>query len=267
VNSLALNLGTIRDSSGNDATVLLPTVGGASSLAGNKAIVIDTVAPTAPSGLVLTPVGGTVVSNTLLATTTNLTASATMTAGQATGGTANLLLGDTVLASDTSIGSSDTTLAFLAGSFNSSSALQSAIAAGGAVTVQLIDAAGNISSSSASVTLIVDYVIPTIAVTASTFISSNRANCRRHCNTERASSKYVHGFRFRQSLKAHVSGLHRSVAQRCTGPHSHRPASRNQVTGSSRSTLSCHLAIRQETGMLQVRLSPWRLILLHQMPL
>ena len=167
VNSLALNLGTIRDSSGNDATVLLPTAGGASSLAGNKAIVIDTLAPTAPSGLVLTPVGGTVVSNTLLATTTNLTASATMTAGQATGGTANLLLGDTVLASDTSIGSTDTTLAFTLG-LSTSSALQSAIAAGGVVTVRLIDAAGNISSSSASVNLVVDYVIPTVVLTTST---------------------------------------------------------------------------------------------------
>jgi len=167
VNALALNLGTIRDASGNDAVVSLPTTGGASSLAGNKAIVIDTVAPTAPSGLVLTPVGGTVVSNTLLATSTNLTASANMTAGQATGGTANLLLGDTVLASDTSIGSTDTTLAFTLG-LSTSSALQSAIAAGGAVTVRLIDAAGNISSSSASVTLIVDYVIPTVALTAST---------------------------------------------------------------------------------------------------
>ena len=43
-NSLALNGGTIRDVAANDATLTLPTVGGANSLAGNKDIVIDTSA-------------------------------------------------------------------------------------------------------------------------------------------------------------------------------------------------------------------------------
>ncbi|CAB4640828.1 unannotated protein [freshwater metagenome] len=167
VNALSLNAGTIRDLSGNDASVSLPTVGGASSLAGNKAIVIDTLAPTSPTNLALAPVGGTVVANTLLASTTNLTASANIIAGQATNGTANLLLGETVLATDNSIGSSDTTLAFSLG-LSSSAALQSAIAAGGAVTVQLIDAAGNVSALSSSVMLVVDYVVPTITLTSVT---------------------------------------------------------------------------------------------------
>jgi large repetitive protein len=228
VNSLALNLGTIRDSSGNDATVLLPTAGGASSLAGNKAIVIDTVAPTAPSGLVLTPVGGTAVSNTLLATTTNLTASATMTAGQATGGTANLLLGDTVLASDTSIGSSDTTLAFSLG-LSSSSALQSAIAAGGAVTVRLIDAAGNISSSSASVTLVVDYVIPTITVTASS--SSLRIGQTAVVTatlSEPSSTFTVSDFTISEGSLSGFTAVSSTVYRATFTPTS----SRNQVTGS-----------------------------------
>jgi hypothetical protein len=165
VNALSLNSGTIRDSSGNNASVSLPTVGGASSLAGNKVIVIDTLAPTSPTNVVLTPVGGTVVANTLLASTTNLTASASITAGQATNGTANLLLGETVLATDSSIGSTETTLEFSLG-LSTTTALQSAIATGGAVTVQLVDAAGNVSALSSPVTLVVDYVVPTITVTS-----------------------------------------------------------------------------------------------------
>ena len=49
VASLALNGGTIRDAAGNDATLTLPAVGGASSLGGQKNIVIDTSAPTVTS--------------------------------------------------------------------------------------------------------------------------------------------------------------------------------------------------------------------------
>src|SRR6185369_12766848 len=45
--SLTLNGGTIKDAATNNATLTLPTVGGASSLGGQKAIVIDTTNPTA----------------------------------------------------------------------------------------------------------------------------------------------------------------------------------------------------------------------------
>ena len=44
--SLALAGGTIKDNATNNATLTLPTVGGASSLGGQKNIVIDTTAPT-----------------------------------------------------------------------------------------------------------------------------------------------------------------------------------------------------------------------------
>ncbi len=44
--SLALNGGTIRDAASNNATLTLPTPGAAGSLGANKAIVIDTTAPT-----------------------------------------------------------------------------------------------------------------------------------------------------------------------------------------------------------------------------
>ena len=45
--SLTLNGGTIKDAATNNATLTLPTVGGASSLGGQKNIVIDTANPTA----------------------------------------------------------------------------------------------------------------------------------------------------------------------------------------------------------------------------
>src|SRR5207247_2951611 len=46
-NSLALAGGTIKDAATNNATLTLPTVGGANSIGGQKAIVIDTTNPTA----------------------------------------------------------------------------------------------------------------------------------------------------------------------------------------------------------------------------
>ena len=50
--SLVLNGGTIRDASGNNATLTLPLPGAAGSLAANKALVIDGVAPSVSSILV-----------------------------------------------------------------------------------------------------------------------------------------------------------------------------------------------------------------------
>ena len=47
--SLALNSGTIKDAATNDATLTLPAIDNASSLAGNKALVIDGVTPTITS--------------------------------------------------------------------------------------------------------------------------------------------------------------------------------------------------------------------------
>ena len=45
-NALALNGGTIRDGSGNNAVLTLPAPGGANSISASKAIVIDTTIPT-----------------------------------------------------------------------------------------------------------------------------------------------------------------------------------------------------------------------------
>ena len=53
--ALALNGGTIQDGSSNDATLTLPTPGTAGSLGANKAIVIDTTAPSVTSFTLQTP--------------------------------------------------------------------------------------------------------------------------------------------------------------------------------------------------------------------
>ncbi len=64
--SLALAGGTISATTGGTAaTLTLPTPGGANSLGLNKAIVIDTIAPTIVSIVRLTPTGQTTASNTV----------------------------------------------------------------------------------------------------------------------------------------------------------------------------------------------------------
>ncbi|HEY3840210.1 MAG TPA: Ig-like domain repeat protein, partial [Bryobacteraceae bacterium] len=55
--ALSLNGGTIKDSANNSATLTLPAPGGAGSLAGNKNIIIDTVAPTVTNVSSTTPNG------------------------------------------------------------------------------------------------------------------------------------------------------------------------------------------------------------------
>jgi hypothetical protein len=165
--ALALNGGVIADALGNNATLTLPGITSATtgSLAANAAIVIDTQAPSAPTNVTISPVGGTVVANSLLAANTNMTNTATITAGEATGGYAELLLGSAVIDTDSSIASGDTSVSFNLG-LSSTAALQAMIAAGGDLTVRLFDAAGNVSVASAPRTLTVDYSVPTITISS-----------------------------------------------------------------------------------------------------
>ena len=166
--ALILNGGTIKDAAGNNSPLTLPgiTSGTTGALATNKAIVVDTTAPATPTSLTVTPVGGTVVANTLNSTNTNMTASATITAGSATGGIASLFLGSTLLTTDASILAGDTSVTFNLGR-TTAAELQAAIAAGGNLTVVLTDPAGNISNSSTALVLTVDYVAPTVSLSAS----------------------------------------------------------------------------------------------------
>ncbi len=116
-----------------------------------------------PTALSLTPVGGTVVANTLNSTNTNLTAQATIVAGRLTGGTATLYRGATAIATDTSIGASDTTVDFDLMS-STTTELQGLVASGGAMTVKVVDANGLETLASTGVTLTVDYTRPTVTI-------------------------------------------------------------------------------------------------------
>jgi len=160
----AYTTGTVRDPAGNAlATTTLPA--GADNLGGAKALVIATQAPAAPGAPTVTPVGGTVVAQTLNLTNTNLTATATIAPGVATGGSARLLLGTTVLAKDVAIGSADTAVTFDLGTLTPE-ALQAAVPQGGLLTVVLRDAAGNDSAASVGVALVADFAPPTLLITS-----------------------------------------------------------------------------------------------------
>src|SRR5439155_1421002 len=102
--SLALAGGTIKDTATNNATLTLPTVGGASSLGGQKAIVIDTTAPTV-TNVTSTTANGSYRSGQSVAVTITFSESVTVT------GTPTLALNSGGSASYTS-GSSSTTLTF-----------------------------------------------------------------------------------------------------------------------------------------------------------
>ena len=62
------------DAAGNSTT----------SAVSNPTLAVDYAAPSAPTAVTLTPVGGTVVANTVNTTNTNLDVSATIAAGQGT---------------------------------------------------------------------------------------------------------------------------------------------------------------------------------------
>ncbi|MCK5711615.1 MAG: hypothetical protein KAI25_02765, partial [Hyphomicrobiaceae bacterium] len=132
--------------------------------------VVDTEDPTEPTGVTFTAVGGNVVANTLNTSNTNFTASATIVADEATGGSAELLIGGVSFAvsiTDALIGSSDTQVTFDAG-FSDNSAVQTAFAIGATLSVKITDPAGNeVTSSVGNPTITVDYVKPTPTVTTS----------------------------------------------------------------------------------------------------
>src|SRR5579885_1862810 len=154
--------GTTHNASFTYSVRVVDTAGNVDANTASQAVTIDTTAPNAPTAVTLTPVGGTVVANTVNDTNTNLDISATITAGQATGGTAEFYVGATLIGTDSSIGAGDTTVTFTTSDGTPTTAeLQAAIAAGGVVTVKLLDVAGNSATSSvANPTLTVDYTAP-----------------------------------------------------------------------------------------------------------
>jgi hypothetical protein len=128
----------------------------------SKILSLDTTAPFPATDVRIVPVGGTIVSDTLNGTNTNMQAVASIAPGEATDGSSTLYVNGIALATDTSISEGDTQVTFDLGQ-SSVSELQSKVTAGGIVTVELNDVYGNISISlENNPSLTVDYTTPSI---------------------------------------------------------------------------------------------------------
>ncbi|HKL99060.1 MAG TPA: stalk domain-containing protein [Mobilitalea sp.] len=117
-----------------------------------------------PRNVTVTSVGSNVLKNTINSTTLYVTAAANITAGQATGGKAELYVGSKLVATDSIITATDTIVTFTTSDETPTSAeLMTAIPAGGVVSVKLYNAGNeSVNSSEGNPKLVVDYVTPTI---------------------------------------------------------------------------------------------------------
>ena len=141
---------------------MLYDAAGNSLSANGPTLTRDVLAPTTLNTIALTPSGGTVIANTLNSTNTAIDFTATIGAGQATGGRAEFYVNGVLIGTDSSIAPADTSVNYSTSDGSPTSAeLQAAIASGGTVSVTLYDAAGN-SLSANGLTLTRDVVIPTM---------------------------------------------------------------------------------------------------------
>lgn len=117
-----------------------------------------------PTKIKITPIGTDVKENTLNSTTTEMVVTASIKAGQATGGKAELYVGSKLVATDKEILPTDKTVTFRTSDGSPTNAeLKALVPTGGIVTVRLYNAEGKyVTSKTANPTLIVDYVAPTI---------------------------------------------------------------------------------------------------------
>src|SRR5919197_2436770 len=169
--SLALAGGTIKDAATNNATLTLPTVGGASSLGGQKNIVIDTTAPTVSSVRSSTANGSYNAGSSIsiqVSFSEAVTVTGTPTLALNTGGSASYSSGS---------GSSTLTFAYTVGASDSSadldySATTSLALAGGTIkdaatnnATLTLPAVGGASSLGGQKNLVIDTTAPTASVT------------------------------------------------------------------------------------------------------
>lgn len=135
-------------------------------------VVVEVPGLDLPTSVTVTPIGATVMANALNAATLYMTATANIIAGQATGGKAELYVGSKLVATDAAIAATDASVTFTTSDGTPVNAeLQTAVPAGGVVTVKLYNATNqSVTSSVANPTLIVDYTAPTItAVTSAVY--------------------------------------------------------------------------------------------------
>jgi len=136
--SLALNGGTIKDAATNSATLTLPALASAQSLAGSKALVIDTTAPTLS---VVTPVVTPTNDSTPNYTFSSSEAGPVTFGGACTSAPLNAVAGSNVVTFDTLADNTYTNC-----------------------TVRVTDAAGNQSTTLAVNTFTVDTAGPTVTL-------------------------------------------------------------------------------------------------------
>jgi outer membrane protein OmpA-like peptidoglycan-associated protein len=152
--------GTVSPTLAANSVTALSGTSGPSSAVSVTAITIDRTAPTSVSAPVLTTTPTTVgaTANAVGASTTAVALKATIIAGQATGGRADFYFNGSLIGSDTTIASTDTTVNL---SISTNASIQNAIPNASNITVSLFDAAGNSITSSPTVP-VVDYVVPTV---------------------------------------------------------------------------------------------------------
>jgi hypothetical protein len=151
-NALALANGSIKNANGNvNANLTLPAPGAAGSLGANKAIVIDTLAPAAPSGPILAAASDTGTSNN--DGITNVT-TPVITGTAEAGTTVWLYDGATVLGSAIATGGNWSITA-------------TTLAEGPhTLTAKATDAAGNIGAASSGLNVMIDTTKPTLTITS-----------------------------------------------------------------------------------------------------
>jgi hypothetical protein len=158
--SLALNSGTIKNSENLDAVLTLPAPTATGSLGANKAIVVDTSAPSTPSTPDLD-----IASDTGSSSTDDLTSDTTPTIN------ASGSFSGTAVVTATKAGSTSVSCTVI------SNACTLATLAEGtwSISVTDTDAAGNASTSSA-LSITVDTTAPTAALTAGSITSADNAS-------------------------------------------------------------------------------------------
>ncbi len=138
-------------------------------------VIVEVPGLDSPTNVTVIPIGQVMIANTVNSSTLYLTASANITAGQATGGKAELYVGSKKVATDTLVSATDTTVNFTTSDDTPTNAeMQVAVPFGGVVTVKLYNASNKaVGSTVGNPTLKVDYVAPTLTgITSANYNSS-----------------------------------------------------------------------------------------------
>ena len=142
-------------SDGSWSIASVQTLGGSSTSPSTPVnISVDTQSPSAPGAPTAIPTGGTPVANQISAATTGVSLSASIAAGEATGGRAEFYLNGVLVGTDSSISAGDTSVTV--------SPNLADLTASGDLTVQLFDAAGNSIAGQSSTPVSVDRTVPAV---------------------------------------------------------------------------------------------------------